>query len=116
MFEYRLIPGADPAQPRATGLPFPAFGFPSRDAACGAVRQTEKGAVQVPGLGDPNAPESNSLCVVDVSDPAAAKVVTLHSHRRSFRRQRAMAAAVPRAWWPPPTGYLFPTPATTALP
>jgi YVTN family beta-propeller protein len=76
MFEYRLIPGADPAQPRATGLPFPAFGFPSRDALAGAVRQTEKGAVQVPGLGDPNAPESNSLCVVDVSNPAEAKVVT----------------------------------------
>ena len=30
----------------------------------------------MPGLGDPNAPESNSLCVVDVSNPAAAKVVT----------------------------------------
>jgi len=74
MFEYRLIPGADPAQARSTGLPFPAFGFPSREAASGAERQTEKGAVQVPGLGDPNVPESNSLCVVDVSEPAAAKV------------------------------------------
>jgi YVTN family beta-propeller protein len=75
MFEYRMIPGADPAQPRSTGLPFPAFGFPSRDATSGAERQTEKGPVQVPGLGDPNVPESNSLSVVDVSDPAAAKVV-----------------------------------------
>lgn len=74
MFEYRLIPGADPAQPRTTGLPFPAFGFPSSEAVSGAVRQTEKGPVQVPGLGDPNVSESNSLCVVDVSNPAAAKV------------------------------------------
>ena len=74
MFEYRLIPGADPAQPRATGLPFPAFGFPSSDAVSGAERRTEKGLVQVPGLGDPNVRESNSLCVVDVSNPAAAKV------------------------------------------
>jgi YVTN family beta-propeller protein len=30
----------------------------------------------VPGLGDPNAPESNSVCVVDVSSPAAPKVET----------------------------------------
>ena len=74
MFEYRLIPGADPAQPRSTGLPFPAFGFPSPEAVSGALRQTEKGPVQVPGLGDPNVRESNSLCVVDVSDPANAKV------------------------------------------
>jgi YVTN family beta-propeller protein len=74
MFEYKMIPGADPAQPRATGLPFPAFGFPSPEAAAGVVRQTEKGPVNVPGLGDPNARESNSLCVVDVSNPAAAKV------------------------------------------
>jgi YVTN family beta-propeller protein len=76
MFEYRLIPGADPAQPRSTGLSFPAFGFPSRDAELGAERKTEKGPVQVPGLGDPNVRESNSLCVVDVSNPAAAKVET----------------------------------------
>jgi YVTN family beta-propeller protein len=75
-FEYHLIPGADPAQPRATGLAFPAFGFPSPDAVSGAERQTEKGAVQVPGLGDPNVRESNSLCVVDISNPAAAKVET----------------------------------------
>ena len=74
MFEYRLIPGADPAQPRATGLPFPAFGFPSDDAVSGAGRRTERGVVQVPGLGDPNVRESNSLCVLDVSNPAAAKV------------------------------------------
>jgi YVTN family beta-propeller protein len=76
MFQYRLIPGADPAQPRATGLPFPAFGFPSVDAMGGAQRQTQNGAVQVPGLGDPNVPQSNSLAVLDVSDPAAAKVET----------------------------------------
>jgi YVTN family beta-propeller protein len=74
MFEYKMIPGADPADRRATGLPFPAFGFPSADSAAGAKRRTEKGEVDVPGLGDPNVRESNSLCVVDVSNPAAAKV------------------------------------------
>ena len=43
------------------GLAFPAFGFPSAEALA--------------ALGDPNAPESNSLCVVDVAEPAAAKVL-----------------------------------------
>jgi YVTN family beta-propeller protein len=76
MFQYRAIPGADPKQARATGLPFPAFGFPSPEAVSGAQRETERGAVQVPGLGDPNAPESNSLCVVDVTDPSSPHVET----------------------------------------
>ena len=74
MFEYRAIPGADPADARGTGLAFPAFGFPSTDAANGAKRQTAKGPVNVPGLGDPNVRESNSLAVVDVSNPTAPKV------------------------------------------
>ncbi len=74
MFEYKMIPGADPAHARATGLAFPAFGFPSRDSVAGVDRQTESGPVKVPGLGDPNVRESNSLCVVDVSSPVAAKV------------------------------------------
>lgn len=74
MFEYRAIPGADPKRARATGLPFPAFGFPSAEAAAGVERGTQSGPVQVPGLGDPNVPQSNSVCVVDVSTPAAAKV------------------------------------------
>jgi YVTN family beta-propeller protein len=74
MFEYRAIPGADPADARGTGLEFPAFGFPSADATNGAKRQTAKGPVDVPGLGDANVRESNSLAVVDVSNPTAPKV------------------------------------------
>jgi YVTN family beta-propeller protein len=74
MFEYRALPGADGKQARTTGLAFPAFGFPSAEAVSGAERPTEGGMVKVPGLGDPNARESNSVCVVDVSTPAAPKV------------------------------------------
>lgn len=59
MFEYKPIPGADASDPRGTGLPFPAFGFPSPEAVQGVSRETARGAVDVPGLGDPNAPESN---------------------------------------------------------
>jgi DNA-binding beta-propeller fold protein YncE len=75
MFEYRPIPGAHPARARETGLPFPAFGFPSPEAAAGVKRKTAEGTVEVPGLGDPNVEQSNSLCVVDVQNPAAPKIV-----------------------------------------
>lgn len=61
-FQYHLLPGIDPNRMRETGLPFPPFGFPSPQAAA--------------ALGDPNANESNSVAVVDVSDPAQAKVRT----------------------------------------
>ncbi len=74
MFQYQPIPGVDAKDAKATGLPFPAFGFPSEEASAGVERQTAKGPVRVPGLGDPNVRESNSLCVIDVSTPAQAKV------------------------------------------
>ncbi len=76
MFEYRPVPGLDVHNLRETGLPFPAFGFPSAESRDGARRETGKGPVDVPGLGDPNAREANSLAVVDLADPAAPKVET----------------------------------------
>ena len=69
MFEYQPIPGADPKRARETGMAFPAFGFPSAEAISGARRETARGMVQAPGLGDPNVRESNSLCAIDVSRP-----------------------------------------------
>ncbi len=74
MFRYQAIPGADPKQAQTTGLAFPPFGFPSAEATSGVERPTAKGPVQVPGLGDPNAREANSLAVLDVSEPAAPKL------------------------------------------
>ncbi len=74
MFEYKPVPGADPHHLRETGLPFPAFGFPSAEARDGARRETATGPVEVPGLGDPNAREANSVAVVDLADPAAPKI------------------------------------------
>ncbi|MCW5962617.1 MAG: hypothetical protein KIT83_01155 [Bryobacterales bacterium] len=73
MFRYSPVPGADPRRAKETGLPFPAFGFPSKEADEGVTRQTEEGEVQVPGLGDPNVPESNSVTVVDLSNAAEAR-------------------------------------------
>jgi YVTN family beta-propeller protein len=74
MFEYKPVPGADRHDPRETALPFPAFGFPSPEARVGARRVTARGPVDVPGLGDPNAQEANSLAVIALDDPGALKV------------------------------------------
>ena len=43
MFEYKPVPGAEPKRARETGLPFPAFGFPSPESEQGANRQTGAG-------------------------------------------------------------------------
>lgn len=75
MFQYSVIPGADVKQPRETGLPFPAFGFPSAEAKKGARRETARGPVDVPGLGDPNTAESNSLATIDVSNASEPKLI-----------------------------------------
>jgi len=74
VFEYKTIPGATKATAIENGLPFPAFGFPSADAVSGAERERASGKAAVPGLGDPNLPESNSVAFVDVADPGAMTV------------------------------------------
>ncbi|MCU1263320.1 MAG: beta-propeller repeat protein, partial [Bryobacterales bacterium] len=84
VFEYQVIPGATKAEARATGLPFPAFGFPSPEAAAGGMRQRESGEVKVPGLGDLNVQESNSVCILDVSNPAEMKVSAFVRTGRPF--------------------------------
>ena len=65
LFEYQALARAPEA-----GLSFPAFGFPGEEAVRGTVRE----GIAVPGLGDPNAREADSVAVVDVTDPAALKV------------------------------------------
>ncbi|HZL57432.1 MAG TPA: alkaline phosphatase family protein, partial [Bryobacteraceae bacterium] len=70
VFQYQPLPGAVKQDSKRTGLPFPAFGFPSEESLHGARRETEAGAVDVPPLGDPNVRESNSVCAIDVRDPA----------------------------------------------
>ena len=67
MFEYRAVAGAP-----ETGLSFPAFGFPSAEA----VRGVAQGGLAVPGLGEADAPEADSVAVVDVTNPAAPKLET----------------------------------------
>ncbi|MGO8817363.1 MAG: bifunctional YncE family protein/alkaline phosphatase family protein [Terriglobia bacterium] len=71
MFRYSVVPGFDPKNPRTTGLEFPAFGFPSPEAEKGATVEGK----QIAGLGDPNVPDSNSVFVIDLHDPAKPNVL-----------------------------------------
>jgi YVTN family beta-propeller protein len=61
MFEYRKIPGTDEEKPE-TGLEYPAFGFGTREMREGVTVDGKP----VPGLGDPNAPESFSVWTVSL--------------------------------------------------
>ena len=71
MFQYSILPSYDPNHRRETGLDFPPFGFPSPESEKG----TTVGDKKVPGLGDPNVIESNSLWAIDLANPAAPSVL-----------------------------------------
>ncbi len=64
-FRYSLVPGLDPKDQKDTGLDFPPFGYPSKPAEQGAMVDGR----EIPGLGDPNSPGSNSLWTLNVSNP-----------------------------------------------
>ena len=70
MFEYSRIEGVDLDNPERQGLLYPPFSFGSKEAREGVGKEGYK----VPGLGDPNVPESFSVWEVDVADPAGARV------------------------------------------
>lgn len=72
LFEYSPIPaptrpGFDPR-----GLTRPSFAFPSAESRDGVEFEGRK----VPGLGDPNVPESFSVWGVDVSDAPRPRVIS----------------------------------------
>jgi len=67
MFEYKPIIFKSKTD---TSVPFPPFGFGSEEATTGYKNDS----VEVPGLGDPNGPESFSVWAIDVSDPTTAWV------------------------------------------
>ncbi len=65
LFEYTPIPGATSRNPLASGLHFPPFGYPSKDARQGTVAEGKR----VPGLGDENSTRGSSLWTYDLSNP-----------------------------------------------
>jgi len=67
-YQYSVLTGFDPLRKAETGLDFAPFaaGTPA------AERGTSRAGKRLPGLGDPNVPESNSVFVMDAQkDPPA---------------------------------------------
>jgi YVTN family beta-propeller protein len=64
LFEYTTIPGASEKEVLETGLKFPPFGYPSKEAREGAVVEGKK----IKGLGDENSVRGSSLWTYDVRD------------------------------------------------
>jgi YVTN family beta-propeller protein len=72
LFEYSPVPPPDDARFDKRGLTFPPFGFPSKEARDGVRFEGRN----IPGLGEPNVPESFSVWGIDVSKPESPKVVS----------------------------------------
>ncbi len=74
MFEYKALEGLDPSNLQKSSLRYPAFAYGSKEMKEGI----DTDSIDVPGLGDPNAPESFSVWRVDLSDTPSvnAKVKT----------------------------------------
>ena len=66
LFEYKLIGGARKDDVLATGLRFPPFAYPSKEARRGVRAEGHR----VPGLGSENDVRGSSLWTADVGDPA----------------------------------------------
>lgn len=64
LFEYTAIPGTSENDPLHTGLRFPPFAYPSKEAREGA----EVEGKHIRGLGDENSDQGSSLWTYDMSD------------------------------------------------
>lgn len=62
MFEYPLLPGVTRTNRATSGLSFPAYGIPSKEAEEGVVIDGKK----IPGLGNPNHPDAMSVFKVNL--------------------------------------------------
>lgn len=67
VFAYSPFRSVDPAHMKETSISFPASGFNTPQMRDGYKNDS----VDVPGLGDPNVPESFSVWAVDLSSPQA---------------------------------------------
>ncbi len=71
LFEYKTVPGADDADRLHTGLHFPPFGYPSKEARTGMVVEGRS----IPGLGEENDPRGSSLWTYALSGLNKARLV-----------------------------------------
>ncbi len=65
LFEYKLVEGVRKADTLSTGLHFPPFGYPSKQARHGVHKEGHR----VPGLGGENDERGSSLWTCDISHP-----------------------------------------------
>ncbi len=72
LFEYSPVPPPNDDRFDKRGLTFPPFGYPSPESRDGVEFEGRK----IPGLGEPNVPESFSVWGVDVSKPEAPQVIS----------------------------------------
>jgi YVTN family beta-propeller protein len=71
LFEYQPVPEPAAGSFDRRGLTRPPFGYPSKEARDGVEFEGR----HLPGLGEPNVPESFSVWTVDVSDSAKPRVI-----------------------------------------
>jgi len=71
LFEYSLVPGVSKDDLVGTGLHFPPFAYPSKEAREGAIVEGKK----IPGLGDENSDQGSSLWTYDVTDREHPSVI-----------------------------------------
>jgi len=70
MFEYSKIGNIEAEKDYQKALDFPAFGFGSKEMKNG----TRNNSLEIPGLGDPNVPESFSVWSFSVKNPAKPEI------------------------------------------
>jgi len=70
LFEYSTVPGAKKEDELATGLRFPPFGYPSKEAREGAIVEGH----EIPGLGPENTDRGSSLWTYDIQEQAQPKL------------------------------------------
>ncbi len=71
MYEYKLLENLDPENPSGNALNYPAFSFNTEESKKGIYNDS----LQIPGLGDPNSPESFSVWTLEVQNREKLKVV-----------------------------------------
>jgi YVTN family beta-propeller protein len=64
LFEYSAIPGASENDPLHTGLHFPPFAYPSKEARQGVTAEGK----EIRGLGDENSDQGSSVWTYDMTD------------------------------------------------
>ncbi len=73
MFQYSFVKGIDRKRIKETAMKFPPFAYGSKEARDGYKTDS----LEIPGLGDPNAPESFSVWAIDgATRQVTAKVKT----------------------------------------